>query len=248
MIHVAGTRMIEQGTDGLSRGNLLEGVMQTGNMMSWIPLHLSAVKTQPNLFDWIVSWVKTYDPPQLLSPYDWFIKGHDIVGYERNCDNLAIPRIKSGTYVWAPPPAVADAAVEQLRIARSKRKDSLHIFVCPKLMKPYWIGQLHKAADIVFEFKAGVPFWEKGRHESLILAVCFPFLKHRPWQLRRSPALVEVGRILHGMWKAGEDTQRDFLCQFLTYTRKLSTMSSSLVWKVLQSRPRFAIPYRPTRK
>ena len=248
VIHVAGTRMIAQGTDGLSRGNLLEGVMQTCNMMSWIPLHLSATQTQSNLFDWIKTWVKSFNPPQLLSPYDWFIRGHDIVGYEPNCDNLAVPMIQSGTYVWYPPPAVADAAVEQLRIACSKRKESLHVFVCPKLMKSYWLAQLHKVADIVFEFKAGLPFWEKDRYEPLILAICFPFLKHRPWQLRRSPALVEVGRILHGMWKEGEDTQGDFLCQLLAYSRKLSTLQSGMVWKVLQSCPRFALPYRSTRK
>ena len=43
-IHVAGTRMITQGSDGLSRGNLSEGVMRGEEMTSFIPLHLSALE------------------------------------------------------------------------------------------------------------------------------------------------------------------------------------------------------------
>jgi hypothetical protein len=42
LIHVAGTRMKDQGTDGLSRGHLLEGVMKKGNdFLGCIPIHHS---------------------------------------------------------------------------------------------------------------------------------------------------------------------------------------------------------------
>jgi len=36
MVHVAGTRMISQGTDGLSRGMLLEGVLTGKSMLGYI--------------------------------------------------------------------------------------------------------------------------------------------------------------------------------------------------------------------
>jgi hypothetical protein len=42
VIHVSGKRMIAQGTDGLSRGDHTEGVMQGRSMTEFIPLHLSA--------------------------------------------------------------------------------------------------------------------------------------------------------------------------------------------------------------
>ena len=38
VVHVAGTQMIAQGTDGLSRGNLLEGVMKGEDFLSFVPL------------------------------------------------------------------------------------------------------------------------------------------------------------------------------------------------------------------
>lgn len=39
LVHVAGTRMIDQGTDGLSRGNMCEVVMKGKDILSFIPLH-----------------------------------------------------------------------------------------------------------------------------------------------------------------------------------------------------------------
>ena len=44
IVHVAGTRMIGEGTDGLSRGNMFEGVMTGEDMLSFIPLHLGAIQ------------------------------------------------------------------------------------------------------------------------------------------------------------------------------------------------------------
>ena len=43
LVHVSGTRMIGQGSDGLSRGNLTEGVMMGQSMISHVPLGLSAL-------------------------------------------------------------------------------------------------------------------------------------------------------------------------------------------------------------
>jgi len=53
VIHIAGTRMMTQGTDGLSRGNLTEGVMSGTPVLQFIPLHLSALVRQPALLPWI---------------------------------------------------------------------------------------------------------------------------------------------------------------------------------------------------
>lgn len=42
VVHVAGKRMIAQGTDGLSRGNKLTRAMQGVQMEAFVPLHLNA--------------------------------------------------------------------------------------------------------------------------------------------------------------------------------------------------------------
>lgn len=53
LIHVAGTRMIAQGTDGCSRGILMEGVMAGENMLSYFDLDKSATLRSPALLTWI---------------------------------------------------------------------------------------------------------------------------------------------------------------------------------------------------
>ena len=47
-IHVSGKQMIEQGTDGLSRGQLTEGVMRGISMQSFIPLNENVLERSPS--------------------------------------------------------------------------------------------------------------------------------------------------------------------------------------------------------
>jgi hypothetical protein len=55
VIHVAGARMISQGTDGFSRGECSSGVMGGQYMLDFVPLHLSGVDRSPTLLDWLQS-------------------------------------------------------------------------------------------------------------------------------------------------------------------------------------------------
>jgi hypothetical protein len=56
VIHVAGTRMIHQGTDGLSRGLLTDGVFASDPMHMHVPLHLAAHDWSSTLLPWIQAW------------------------------------------------------------------------------------------------------------------------------------------------------------------------------------------------
>ena len=91
-IHVAGTRMIAQGSDGLSRGNISEGVMQGTPMESFIPLNEGGIHRSPQLIEWLKSWV--LEELEFLTPKDWFLRGHDIVEgeFEVNVDGFKWPK------------------------------------------------------------------------------------------------------------------------------------------------------------
>jgi hypothetical protein len=54
VIHVSGKRMIKVGVDGVSRGDLNAGVMAGANMLSFVPLHLSAVDCLEGLLPWLL--------------------------------------------------------------------------------------------------------------------------------------------------------------------------------------------------
>ena len=68
-IRVSGTRMIAQGSNGLSRGNVSEGVMHGETMSSFIVLNESTLKRSPALKDWLRSWVT--NELEFLKPRDW---------------------------------------------------------------------------------------------------------------------------------------------------------------------------------
>jgi hypothetical protein len=55
--HISGKRMIAQGTDGVSRGSLVEGVAAGANMLDFVPLHLSAIERHPPLEHWLMTWL-----------------------------------------------------------------------------------------------------------------------------------------------------------------------------------------------
>ena len=76
VIHVSGTRMIEQGTDGLSQGLFNQGALATGKIRLYAPINLSALDRTMNLKPWIITWAPTNALFLLLS--QWFVESHDI--------------------------------------------------------------------------------------------------------------------------------------------------------------------------
>ncbi|GFH61163.1 hypothetical protein CTEN210_17639 [Chaetoceros tenuissimus] len=122
-IHCSGERMIAQGTDGLSQGNLTAGIMAGNTMTSFIPIHRNAYERCKLLKPWLLSWLG--EETEFLEPMDWsVVKGK----FERNIDGMKAPVVKFGSFVWCPPVFLAEVAVEELRKARHKWTGSRHLF------------------------------------------------------------------------------------------------------------------------
>ena len=230
VIHVSGTRMIEQGTDGTSRGDLQGGSLNGRPIREFAPLHLTALERNKDLKDWIKSWIG--QKCWFLKPEHWYSEAHD-VRYTSDQGGGKRLTYESTTYVWTPPPSVADAAIEQLRYARIKRQSSIHVFVVPKLFFSLWRRQLYKEADLILFLPPQFSFWPCCMHEPLIIAFCFPFLRHEPWTVRKTPKLLSLGRELQAMWKKRNLDGGDILCKFLLEARKFPSLPKSLVRKVL---------------
>ena len=229
--HVSGERIKSQGTDGISRGSLQEGISMDGQMLAFCPWHLSAFQQNEQLRDWIQSWVG--ETAEFLEPRDWFQRGHDIKGGKKNQRGFWQPNIQSGTFVWSPPPAAAHFCLEELRKARIKRQVSTHILLIPKLLTPLWRKQFHKSVDFYFEIKPHHPFWSALQFEPLWVGICFPYAKCAPWQIRRTPKLLQMARTLPGLLEKDYMVGRNILREFLVVCRRLPTMSESMVRKLL---------------
>ena len=222
VIHVSGKRMIAQGTDALSRGNLIEGVMSGESMINFVSLSKSAFERcqahedKVRLLNWCRDWMgsTTLTP---LEPLEWFNRGQGYVTGELNADKVWIP-VESNEYcfIWAPPPAAGRIAVEQLMISRHKRFDRLHVFVCPRLFTSEWRKKLYKVADCVIEIPAGArDFWPVEMFEPLILGIVLPFIPHAPWQLKRSTEILAVERRMREVLKDQGGDERSVLRELL---------------------------------
>jgi hypothetical protein len=112
LVHVAGTRMIGQGSDGLSRGILTKGVMLGRTMTSYVLLSATALEQSAGLKLWFRSWAGL--DLEVLSPRDWFGRGQGIGGYLTSKEDVRLPFFKVGTFLWTPALAVASVAIKEL--------------------------------------------------------------------------------------------------------------------------------------
>ncbi len=115
VIHIPGKQMCDQATEGLSIGQLNEGVMHHGTLLQQVPLHFSAFNWQLSVWPGVISFFA--DHPANLTPMEWYTLGHT-----------------NGTFVWAPPPVAADATLEQLAAATHKHPYNTHLVIIPHLM------------------------------------------------------------------------------------------------------------------
>ena len=231
--HVSGKRMIAQGSDGLSRGNLTEGVMRGADMKGFIPINKTAFERSPGLRKWLDEW--TQGECTFLDTTGWYTKGQELVedAWEFNSDGRRLPVTQPGTFVWSPPPVAGGIAMEELRRSRHKSEKSTHVVVIPRLFTTEWRKQLHKAADLVVTLPAGHPAWPIEMHEPLTIAILFPFISHRPWQLRRAPKLMELGNTLQKVWQSSPESERPLLRELWNFQRTLEGLSPRMASDML---------------
>jgi hypothetical protein len=150
-------------------------------MLEFVLLHLGALDRQPALLSWITSWLPSI-LLHVLSPEDWFEKGHGICGGALNKDGIWTPtELPESWFLWAPLPSVADAVVDELDASCHKRKQHNHIFVAPCLMTFIWWKRLTKLCDLIFLIPPGARhFWPESEHEPLFFGLTLHFSLHSP--------------------------------------------------------------------
>ncbi len=219
--------MIEQETDGLSRGEMFEGVMKGESKLSYVPLHLNALERRPLLLEWLQEWTgQAYLIP--LTPEGWFTEGQGLARRVESYtdDGTWTPKESNASWcLWSPPPAAADVALELLGESRHKRTHINHVVVIPRLMTQAWRRKLNKISDITFEVPPGVEaFWPRSEHEPLVVGLTLRFCSCRPWQVKESDRLLELEGPLREMWKVENRNGWAVLRQLCQLPRMLESM------------------------
>ena len=118
LIYITGTRMIDCGINGLSRGITNEGVM-AGNHRLDLFHKRKFVYTSP----WIQPWWSENTCGQLkfCTSEDWY-RGTN----------------KEEFYLWTPPPGAADAAMDDMGRAIHKQSYNFCMMRVPRLLTSRW--------------------------------------------------------------------------------------------------------------
>jgi hypothetical protein len=210
--------MIQQGVDGLSRGEesrLATYGMSLGGM---VPLHLSAAAWSAMLEDCIHGWADTGRQLEVLEPRGWFTSAHQL-----------------GSVGWFPAPAAADAAIDQFCDVLHKRPNCVHVFAISLLMMNIWRKQLLKATDVYFVSKAESMIWNNSQHEPLFIFISLPLSRHEPWCLRRTKPVVDMESALRELPPDNFLQNWNILRKFLGFTRQLEIMPEGLVRELLHT-------------
>ena len=218
VVHVAGTRLIGQGADALSRGERqLRGLIDPEQNV--VPLHLDPIQRSPVLKHWLGDWLGTsQEELRYCAPFDWPCNGH-------------MPGLK----IWSLPPAAALYALEELATARLKRMEQVSaVVLVPMLMAPDWLRRFIRVVDLYFVVPAGAPFWPADMHESLMIGLSLPLLRCDPWEWRDVSFMVALGRALSGMHKADDAVGLDLLRKFWAAYCRAIVMPPDVVRPMLQ--------------
>jgi hypothetical protein len=166
------------------------------------------------------------------------------MGGHRDNHNVWIPDHEPAgcMHLWAPPPAVADAMLEELLKARHKRTDTYHIVVIPRLMAPRWRRLFFKAVDVHFVVDPGNAFWPIHMFEPLFIGLIMPYVPFRPWCLKRSPFVVGMGRKLREVCKEGDFLAGHLLRKLLRLPRRVARLSPGVASGVLHMPGREDVP------
>ncbi|KAL7575063.1 hypothetical protein ACA910_000434 [Epithemia clementina (nom. ined.)] len=178
IVWIAGRKMIDQGTDGLSRADLTNGVMRGTCMLEFIPLAKTAMEQQKDKLNNFLRFVLGQDMGllHLLTPEEWYTRYMD----------------KDGMFLWCLPPCLEDVAIYLLAEAHHIRPWNTHLMLIPSIMAERWRKMLYKASDFVCTLPFAEDLWPMvSEYEPLTLAFTFPMLNRTPWRVRRSDVCVK---------------------------------------------------------
>ena len=183
VIHVAGTRMKAWGVDGLSRADLLDGMMAGEDPLSFIPLDKGAgQRSEGRVQEWIRKW---WGGGEGAKP----ALGAALV--EVTKEMMFELNTVEGARLWVPPPAAMEVVMEMYNEDRIAHPWNTHIFAVPRLMTHLWRKSLFKDADLNFTVTTGNHFWSFDQHEPLIIAVVLPLAHTQnyrgPWVAKGTP-------------------------------------------------------------
>ena len=90
--------------------------------------------------------------------------------------------------------------------------------------------------------------WPNDLHEPLMIAIVLPYLRFEPWELRRTPKVLELAKLLSEMWESDSSSEGSVLQQLWSLKERMEAMPEVLARKVLFGKRQGEVPCGNSRK
>jgi hypothetical protein len=224
IFHIAGTRMIQIGIDGLSRGEMQLGALAS-TPHSAAPLHVSPLEPSPALVDWLHQWLGINS--KIAKPYDWF----------HAAQQAGAPDEHREFWIWDLAPAAALYALEELGTARLKRHGVLQgvVLVGAGAIATRVVASVDPCYRLLFHHPGGQHPRMADRDVRTTNGCCLLAALQVPaLGLNQVPFLVPLGITLSQMYKESPASTRPLLRKFWSATKQVSVVRESLLCRMLQ--------------
>ena len=199
-VWISGERMISQGTDGLSRGDLTCGVMADGGFLKHIPLNQTVFDYEgTTIKQELLTWCPEGEGWEYLSEEGWFDKA------------FQNPR---GKFVWTPSAALARIAAEQLCEVKHIHPLTSHVFLTPALMTGGWRRLVGKQSDALLTLPVGPRCWPNKCYEPIVISLTCPLMSCSPWIIRNAGWVSDWQQEMRGVWKSTPTARRNCMRKF----------------------------------
>jgi hypothetical protein len=203
-VWISGERMIAQGTDGLSRGDLTCGVMSDGMFLKHIPLNQTVFEYGGTLRQEVATWYPPSEGWVYLTEEGWFEQA------------FSDPR---GKFLWTPSAALAKVAAEQLCEVKHIHPLTRHVFMAPALMTGNWRRLIGKQSDAILTLPVGPSCWGPSEcFEPVVISLTCPLMSSSPWIIRNAGWVGDWQQEMRGVWKDTSAARRDCMRKFWILT------------------------------
>ena len=84
--------------------------------------------------------------------------------------------------------------------------------------------------------------------EPLTISVCYSYLSHSPWEVRRSKALLELVRYVQGVWVNDPGAKVPLLRRLWRFKEGASALLPVVASRMLQGLQKFKVSHSTSRK
>ena len=120
---------------------------------------------------------------------------------------------------------MSDLVLRQLWEAVHKHTNSLHVFICPRLMMPVWGRLMLKMVDLVVYVPPGEMFWPSSMHESFVICFIYPLIPHRTWWIRGTTKVLGLVRTVSLLIQESPGYEWSVMSQLWLLTKRVASIS-----------------------